>query len=209
MEMLKIFKNYTSKTSLLDDFMYYENRQKLLQEEKARLLIKSYENPFLIPLVEPLRKPSAVLDLPPNDYEKITKHNDVSSSEKNASTSTEQVSLDNKVSNLNIAKENVTSVAADDKAEEGVLKIGSLNINPKQAGIKPSEGTAVTAPAPITATVVTTEPVNVVTVGSMPVKVNGFAKSAGFLTVGTIPLDPRALQLNEASLSAKSGSRKG
>ncbi|KAH1041263.1 hypothetical protein AAZX31_09G030900 [Glycine max] len=35
LEMLKIFKNNTLKTSLLDDFMYYENRQKIMQDEKA------------------------------------------------------------------------------------------------------------------------------------------------------------------------------
>lgn len=55
-EMLKVFKNYTSKTSLLDDFMYYENRQKILQEEKARLLIKSYGTPVFVPVLHPPRK---------------------------------------------------------------------------------------------------------------------------------------------------------
>ncbi|WOH13042.1 hypothetical protein DCAR_0832551 [Daucus carota subsp. sativus] len=44
--MLKIFKHYTSKMSLMDDFMYYGNRQKLLQQEKAWLLIKNQANPF-------------------------------------------------------------------------------------------------------------------------------------------------------------------
>ncbi|KAI3505981.1 hypothetical protein L1887_28334 [Cichorium endivia] len=56
LEMLKVFKNYTSKTSLLDDFMYYENRQKILQEEKARLLIKSYGTPVFVPVLHPPRK---------------------------------------------------------------------------------------------------------------------------------------------------------
>ena len=47
LEILKIFKNYTLKTFLLDDFMYYENRQKVMQEEKAKFLSKrklNYEN---------------------------------------------------------------------------------------------------------------------------------------------------------------------
>lgn len=35
-EMLKIFKNYESNSSILDDFDFYENRQKVMQERKAR-----------------------------------------------------------------------------------------------------------------------------------------------------------------------------
>ncbi|XP_040996711.1 YTH domain-containing protein ECT4 isoform X2 [Juglans microcarpa x Juglans regia] len=34
-EMLIIFKNYVSKTSILDDFDFYENRQKVMQEKRA------------------------------------------------------------------------------------------------------------------------------------------------------------------------------
>ncbi|XP_010937369.2 YTH domain-containing protein ECT3-like [Elaeis guineensis] len=36
LQMLKIFKEHVSKTSILDDFMFYENRQKLMQEKKAK-----------------------------------------------------------------------------------------------------------------------------------------------------------------------------
>eukprot|EP00252_Welwitschia_mirabilis_P018601 TRINITY_DN412_c0_g1_i4.p1 TRINITY_DN412_c0_g1~~TRINITY_DN412_c0_g1_i4.p1 ORF type:complete len:707 (-),score=104.72 TRINITY_DN412_c0_g1_i4:539-2659(-) len=35
-EMLKIFKDYVSKTSILDDFVFYEGRQKAMQEKRAR-----------------------------------------------------------------------------------------------------------------------------------------------------------------------------
>ncbi|XP_028759088.1 YTH domain-containing protein ECT4 isoform X2 [Neltuma alba] len=35
-EMLTIFKNYEAETSILDDFDYYEDRQKAMQERKAR-----------------------------------------------------------------------------------------------------------------------------------------------------------------------------
>jgi hypothetical protein len=35
-EMLKIFKDYVSKTSILDDFIFYEGRQKAMQEKRAR-----------------------------------------------------------------------------------------------------------------------------------------------------------------------------
>lgn len=35
LEMLKIFKNFTSKTSLLDDFIFYENREKSLRVKRG------------------------------------------------------------------------------------------------------------------------------------------------------------------------------
>lgn len=35
LEMLKIFKEHVTKTSILDDFGFYENRQKLMQEKRA------------------------------------------------------------------------------------------------------------------------------------------------------------------------------
>ena len=35
-EMLKIFKNYETDLSILDDFDFYEDRQKAMQERKAR-----------------------------------------------------------------------------------------------------------------------------------------------------------------------------
>ncbi|KAJ4956891.1 hypothetical protein NE237_013674 [Protea cynaroides] len=41
-EMLSIFKSYTSKTPI-DFFLFYEERQKIMYEEKARLLSKAYE----------------------------------------------------------------------------------------------------------------------------------------------------------------------
>ncbi|KAM7484926.1 hypothetical protein LguiA_000935 [Lonicera macranthoides] len=190
MEMLKIFKSYTSKTSLLDDFMYYENRQKILQEEKARLLIKTYESPFLVPVLDPPRKLNFLLDLPASEGDKITKQKNLTIPEKNVTAPAEQLSLEENPKHIMV-----------EKSDGDILKIGSLSINPKQTRSKPP------LECPTTAT--GSELVDVVTVGSMPVKVNGFSKSSGFLTVGTIQLDPRALQMDEAGVSSKSGSDKG
>lgn len=39
MEMLKIFKGFSTRTSLLDDFAFYDDRQKVLQERKLRQLV--------------------------------------------------------------------------------------------------------------------------------------------------------------------------
>ncbi|XP_038987803.1 YTH domain-containing protein ECT4-like [Phoenix dactylifera] len=36
LQVLKIFKEHASRTSILDDFMFYENRQKVMQEKKAK-----------------------------------------------------------------------------------------------------------------------------------------------------------------------------
>jgi hypothetical protein len=36
LQMLKIFKEHVSKTSILDDFPFYENRQNLMQEKRAK-----------------------------------------------------------------------------------------------------------------------------------------------------------------------------
>lgn len=36
--MIKIFQNHLVKTCLLDDFEFYENRQKAIQDKKARQL---------------------------------------------------------------------------------------------------------------------------------------------------------------------------
>lgn len=34
--MLKIFKDHVSKTSILDDFTFYESRQKLMQDKRSK-----------------------------------------------------------------------------------------------------------------------------------------------------------------------------
>ncbi|CAG7882460.1 unnamed protein product [Brassica rapa] len=35
-EMLKIFKNYGAETSILDDFVFYEEREKVIEKRKTR-----------------------------------------------------------------------------------------------------------------------------------------------------------------------------
>lgn len=41
--MLKIFKDYVSKTSILDDFIFYEGRQKAMQEKRARQQVQQQQ----------------------------------------------------------------------------------------------------------------------------------------------------------------------
>ncbi|KAI4335047.1 hypothetical protein L6164_013730 [Bauhinia variegata] len=177
LEMLKIFKNHNLKTSLLDDFMYYENRQKIMQEEKAKLLIRNLESPFLIQAIEPPRKSNFVLDVSRGKEEKISKLNDNSESIKQTSVpSTEQIVSNPDVTNRNSADENAEKTVVDKDDITSVLKIGSVTITPKPLETKLSS-----------VGVANKEPVDVLTVGSMQVKVNGFAESSGFLKYRCAP----------------------
>lgn len=196
LEMLKLFKNHSLKTSLLDDFMYYENRQKLMQEERARLLVRSFPNTFAVPTLEPPRRLFNIVSEPQREG-KIIDPKDRNSTRKNTVSDTEQIFL-----NTNVAGGSATNVRSDElkllEPKDGVssLQIGSLTINPKQAD--PVYMGSATGAAKVE-----TVQAEVLTVGSMPVKVNGFNESSSSLTVGTIPLDPRVL------LAEREGASKG
>ncbi|PWA63871.1 YTH domain-containing protein [Artemisia annua] len=183
LEVLKVFKSYTSKTCLLDDFMYYENRHKKLQDEKARLLMRSSvtRKRKIVAFLHPPHKLNNFFDVASSGDEKSGKDNHIDTSDSNVST-----------------------FANGKPTEDDVLRFSSLAISPGQ------KETTVTGGATSVSAVSITDSDNVLTVGSMPVKPkhNGFAESSGFLTVGTIPLDPKALKVKEASASAEIGLRK-
>ncbi|KAH7655166.1 YTH domain-containing protein [Dioscorea alata] len=48
LSMLHIFKNSSPGTSVLDDFMFYEERQKIMEEERSRLPRRGYSKPFAL-----------------------------------------------------------------------------------------------------------------------------------------------------------------
>ncbi|ONM04150.1 evolutionarily conserved C-terminal region 5 [Zea mays] len=58
MEMLKIFKNHDDDASILDDFEFYEEREKALQENKARLHQQHLPSSIVIEPKKPLTAPS-------------------------------------------------------------------------------------------------------------------------------------------------------
>jgi hypothetical protein len=187
LDMLKIFKSYTLKTSLLDDFMYYENRQKVMQEEKAKLVIKSFGSPLSVPVLEPPRKLNYVFENPPVSDEKNSKTDGDLGNLKQPSISSAAHIVDSSyVTSTTSVDEKAESGAVDRQDISSVLKIGSVTITPKQVEAKPS----------------TTEPIGVVTVGSMQVRVNGFSESSGALKVGSIPLDSRSLQAGKGITSS-------
>ncbi|CAK8563850.1 unnamed protein product [Lathyrus sativus] len=183
LEILKIFKNYTLKTSLLDDFMYYENRQKVMQEEKAKFLSKNFGSPSSISVLEPPRKLTYAFEIPPVSDEKNSKMDDLDSLKHtsissvgatvNSSDATSNASVDEKAETGEVDSQDISSV----------LKIGSVTITPKQV------------------------PIDVVTVGSMQVKVNGFSESPGVLKVGSTPLDSRSLQAGKGTSDINNGSQ--
>ncbi|KAJ6357174.1 hypothetical protein OIU78_005119 [Salix suchowensis] len=231
LEMLKIFKNQPLKTSILDDFMYYENRQKIMLEEKGRLMFKSFRSPLFIPALNPAielnghaKQPSHKDEsmkhndlnstkktdenknekiMNPNDCnswkkvetnkdEKVKHHNDHNSLKNTGTSATEQLYSDVTISSRGKDSEQATVDSDDDIGS--VLKIGSLDIDPKQSESNPLLSAA-------------NKSAFFVTVGSMPVKVNGMSESSGFLTVGTIPLDPRSVQLDKDGALGKLGSK--
>ncbi|MBA0585433.1 hypothetical protein Gorai_016210, partial [Gossypium raimondii] len=193
MEMLKVFKNHAMKTSLLDDFMYYENRQRIMQEEKAMQLIKSIENPVLAPAFDPVNKLNRV-ELLLNEHERSSKQSDPELLRTIVPSSNQPVSTDCDRTNARRMNESSGKIAVEAKDDASTLKISSLSINPKQDESKISTDAATKSDA-----------VEVVNIGSVTVKVNKFTDSPGFLTVGTIPLNPKTPQLDEGGVSAKKG----
>nr|XP_029120398.1 YTH domain-containing protein ECT4 isoform X2 [Elaeis guineensis] len=63
MNMLNIFKSSPLRTSILDDFMFYEERQKVMLEEKYRHLGRSFNGAPYVPAFVPTNKPAGTTDL--------------------------------------------------------------------------------------------------------------------------------------------------
>ncbi|KAI5436867.1 hypothetical protein KIW84_023113 [Lathyrus oleraceus] len=90
---LKKEKELSLKTSLLDDFMYYENRQKIMQDEKAKLLIRSVESPLFVQALEAPQKLAA--GKPPSKYERNLKIKDDSDNLNQMSISSSEQNIQN------------------------------------------------------------------------------------------------------------------
>lgn len=205
-EMLKLFRNYSSKTSLLDDFMYYENRQKIMHEERIRHFRRA--NGHVHSIEAPVRLNTAIdhsqkMDEAGTWVEKVAQSSNSSGLKTLVKSS--EVSSGGGVHLSDVAA--MVQDSSDLQIGNGSsLKIGSLSIHPK-----PSER-QLTAPAASSPTAVTPEaanaPANVVTVGSLPIKVDGAKRSSEMLTIGTIALDPKALQHGKVGGFVKGAMRK-
>ncbi|TYK02980.1 YTH domain-containing family protein 3-like isoform X1 [Cucumis melo var. makuwa] len=205
LEMLKLFKSHTLKTSLLDDFIYYENRQKIMQEEKARLVIRRLERPYFVPALDHTRQLNCVVELPLREDKNLNKANDGPRVlERNAASRAEQQVYSNPGNAGAVVVKESPKPNAEEKVDvTSTLKMESLEISPKV--VENPLGGATPAAASDTNSKNHTE---VVTVGSMPIKVNGYnTETSGVLTVGTIPLDPKALQLDKEDAFPNNGSQ--
>lgn len=202
LEMIKLFKNHTLKTSLLDDFIYYENRQKIMQEEKARLVIRRLERPYFVPALDHTRQLNCVVELPLREDKNHNKANDGPRGlERSVASRAEQVYSNPGTTGTVVMKESPKHDGEEKADVTSTLKMESLEI-----GRKVVEKPLVATPA--AASDANSKHAEVVTVGSMPIKVNGYnSETSGVLTVGTIPLDPKALQLDKEDVLLKNSSQ--
>jgi hypothetical protein len=185
LEVLKIFKNHSERTSLLDDFGYYENRQRVMHDERNRLPYRT----FLRPL--PLHKP---------EFSDSNKKSSMETSKIPSQTSAESEEVSSKPDG-NLKERNEEDTTSVDK------KLSSLTINPtgtdseQTSGSHLNQSQAKTKPAPSVSDQKTvpsevihaslSDDNDIVKVGSVPIKVTG---SPPIATVGTIPPNPGSLQ---------------
>ena len=203
LDMLKLFKNFSSKTSLLDDFMYYENRQKIMHDERARIFRRT--NGHAHSIEAPLKFNSVLdhsqkLDDGGTWIEKVAQPSN-SGGIKTVIRTTE-VSSSGSAHVSDVA--NMVKESSERTGDVSTLKIGSLSIHPKPSERRlQAPATTITAETPKT-----TSTANVLTVGSMPIKVEETKQTSEILTIGTIALDPKALQHGKVTSFLKGGMRK-
>ncbi|KAF6144808.1 hypothetical protein GIB67_038907 [Kingdonia uniflora] len=123
-EMLNIFKTYMVKTSILDDLMYYEGRQKDMQEGKARIYGKSYSS-YITSALVPINVPKHLVDNPSNSGKTLPVMDEVVP----IKSGTTRFSSNGKEN----AEQNVFRDGND-----VALKIGSLTIDRNQDELKSS-----------------------------------------------------------------------
>ncbi|KAL9685525.1 hypothetical protein QQ045_022976 [Rhodiola kirilowii] len=184
-EMLKIFKNHKLKSSILDDFMYYENRQKFIQEGRKRIFTNTKSTSVFVPTLDLPQKLIGVVQCPLAENEKPTNHTlSVSTqniSEKGICISTVSSSPAEDTNMIcSIGQHEQNEIELKDEIVS-TLMIGSMTIDSKGVELKkPTNGPPAT---------VHPKPVEIVTIGSFPVKVNGLSGSASLLTFGSFPAD--------------------
>ncbi|KAJ0232081.1 Evolutionarily conserved C-terminal region 7 [Hirschfeldia incana] len=188
LEVLKIFKGHAERTSLLDDFAYYENRQRVMHDERNRLPYRSFLSP--VPVV------------PRPDF-----------SDRNKKSSMDAFKIPSVTSSSEIKEVPSKSDGNEEGNEEDTTtliqkKITSLTVGPTDTDSNPTTGSHLNQSQPmdrlapsvsdkkadppvVVVDSLLSEDSDTVKVGSVPIKVTG---SSPVVTVGTIPLDPSSLQ---------------
>lgn len=189
MEMLKIFKNYSTKTSILDDFEYYEDREKAIRDKKLRLHAKP----------QPLARFGAQID-----SKKSEEHLHQSDGKVETSRDLKMTDHDTPVSCVEESDiKHIVSVSPIERGEE--------RCQIKVVGAKKDDYKGVNANSPVSPIErkeerseikvvdakdnhkgVNSNSSNVLTVGTVAIDTRGINyDSPGVLTVGTIPIDTR------------------
>lgn len=193
LEVLKIFKGHAERTSLLDDFAYYENRQRVMHDERNRLPYRSFLSP--VPVV------------PRPDFSDRTKKSSMDAFKipsVTSSSETKEVPLKSdgneetnvkegiKEDTTTLIQKKMTSLTVSPTDDDSNPTTGSrLNQSPPKSKAAPSVSDQKTDPPEVVVDSLLSEDSDTVKVGSMPIKVTG---SPPIVTVGTIPLDPSSLQ---------------
>jgi len=188
--MLKIFKNYSTKTSILDDFEYYEDREKAMRDKKLRLHAKQ---------LQPLAHVGAQID-----SKKSEEH-------LHQSDGKVENSSDLKVTDYGTPVSRVEEIDIKDTVSVSPVERGEERCQIKAVGAKKDDYKGVNANIPISPIEkkeersqikvvdvkdndkgVNSNSPSVLTVGTVAIDTRGINyDSPGFLTVGTIPIDTR------------------
>ncbi|CAM8905652.1 unnamed protein product [Rhodiola kirilowii] len=181
LEVLKIFKAHAAKASLLDDFMYYESREKLMHEERAGQPSKRFGAPVFIPGLHqpPPRKLNYAASVPAAKDDKVVHQNELKSpKEVSVPPVSDRVPPTNETTDTSPTNKIKPSEDESNGDPVGSLKIGLMTISARSS--------LVAAPYPANS-----EPEATFTVGTMPVKINGLMKSSASKTSGTKPQNAR------------------
>lgn len=191
LEVLKIFKDHMERTSLLDDFVYYESRQRVMQDERSRLPYRTFLSPLPLPrpdLSDRNNKNSLEAFKIPSVISAESSEEVGSKSDGNEETTVKE---GNEEDTSSIQK-NISSLSIDPSgADSNLTTVSHLN-EKSQAKSKPtSSGSHKKTDLSEVVDDSLSDDNDTVKVGPVPRRVT---RSPAILTVGTIPLDPKSLE---------------
>lgn len=203
--MLKMFKDSPLKTSILDDFVFYEERQKVMQEEKSRFTGRSYDT--YIPAIVSANKPS-------DSAEQNDSANQIAKEDGGQSSVTsDQPSKPDGEQDLGCLL-TTEAVPAGQNDQQVTSKPDAVQPSEYKGDVDPYQKGDVNVASSVTkmkslaigseednkeaAAMEKGTQADVVTVGSMHIKVNGTAgatSNANAATIRSIPVEPKSVKL--------------
>lgn len=223
--MLKIFKGSPLKTSILDDFMFYEERQKIMQKEKSRFTGRSYstytsavvsankpgnlvhQNDSVDPTKEDGGQSSVALNQPVRADSKQGFDDKVTTDTISADTEHERNLRDDSLLDYPIT------------LKPDAVKLSDHQITSEPSAVKPSDDKIDISPDQkgeddVAGSIIKMGSLSIgsgegskeaaestqadMIVGSMPIKVNGTTEAVSKdKAIRSIPLEPKATELNQ------------